>query len=310
MLAGCGGSHPPIGAPGAMPQTSAFAARAERGKSWNGSEIKTASSSAGDLFYVAGLNHMWILSYPQGRVEASFDTEAEPRGICSDSSGDVFVPTGGKEILEYAHGATQPTTTLQEATDNYSWACSVDPLTGNLAVTNNTEEQEYEGNVAIFPDAQGTPTYYQDSSIWTYWFCGYDDQGNLFVDGDAAFAELPNAGADFANLSLSKNIDASGQIQWDGKHITVASSWAASIWRLAISGSKATVLGSTHLTGRHFDRQDGSWIEGQTVAAPRGGARPKMDIWEYPHGGQPITITHFGKRAFLLAVAFSAGASH
>jgi hypothetical protein len=34
MLAGCGGSQPPIGAPGAMPQTSAVATRAERGKSW------------------------------------------------------------------------------------------------------------------------------------------------------------------------------------------------------------------------------------------------------------------------------------
>jgi hypothetical protein len=34
MLAGCGGSQPPIGAPGAIPQTSAIAAHAERGKSW------------------------------------------------------------------------------------------------------------------------------------------------------------------------------------------------------------------------------------------------------------------------------------
>jgi hypothetical protein len=34
MLAGCGGSQPPIGAPGAMAQTSAIATHAERGKSW------------------------------------------------------------------------------------------------------------------------------------------------------------------------------------------------------------------------------------------------------------------------------------
>ncbi len=40
MLAGCGGSKPPIGAPGAMPQTSAIATRSERGK------------SHGDLVYV------------------------------------------------------------------------------------------------------------------------------------------------------------------------------------------------------------------------------------------------------------------
>jgi hypothetical protein len=34
LLAGCGGSQPPIGAPGAMPQSRAIAAHAGRGGSW------------------------------------------------------------------------------------------------------------------------------------------------------------------------------------------------------------------------------------------------------------------------------------
>jgi hypothetical protein len=34
LLAGCGGSQPPIGAPGVMPQTSATTQHASRGKSW------------------------------------------------------------------------------------------------------------------------------------------------------------------------------------------------------------------------------------------------------------------------------------
>ena len=34
LLTGCGGSQPPIGAGGAMPQTSAIATHAARGKSW------------------------------------------------------------------------------------------------------------------------------------------------------------------------------------------------------------------------------------------------------------------------------------
>lgn len=40
MLAGCGGSQPPVGAPDAMPQTSAIATHADRGKSWMLSEAK------------------------------------------------------------------------------------------------------------------------------------------------------------------------------------------------------------------------------------------------------------------------------
>ena len=48
MLSGCGGSQPPIGQPGAMPQTSAFATHADRGKSW-----MLPEANADDLLYVA-----------------------------------------------------------------------------------------------------------------------------------------------------------------------------------------------------------------------------------------------------------------
>jgi hypothetical protein len=45
MLAGCGGSQPPIGAQGAMPQgqTFAIAAHSERGGSWMLPEAESAS---------------------------------------------------------------------------------------------------------------------------------------------------------------------------------------------------------------------------------------------------------------------------
>jgi hypothetical protein len=49
MLAGCGGSQSPIGAPGAMPQSSTIATRADLGKSW-----MLPGSSSGDLIYATG----------------------------------------------------------------------------------------------------------------------------------------------------------------------------------------------------------------------------------------------------------------
>jgi len=48
LLVGCGGSQPPIGAPGAMPQTMATAARFDRGNSWMLPEAKSS-----DLLYVS-----------------------------------------------------------------------------------------------------------------------------------------------------------------------------------------------------------------------------------------------------------------
>ena len=50
LLAGCAGSQPPIGAPGAMPQTSALATHADSGTSWM---LRGAKNE--DLLYVS--NH-------------------------------------------------------------------------------------------------------------------------------------------------------------------------------------------------------------------------------------------------------------
>jgi hypothetical protein len=59
MLAGCGGSQPPIGATGAMPQTSAVATHADRGKSWM---LPEATSQ--DLLYVTNYYYTSVYSYP------------------------------------------------------------------------------------------------------------------------------------------------------------------------------------------------------------------------------------------------------
>ena len=63
MLAGCGGSQPPIGAPGAMPQTSAIATHADRGTSW-----MLPGTSAGDLVYATSVafGNVYVYTYPKG----------------------------------------------------------------------------------------------------------------------------------------------------------------------------------------------------------------------------------------------------
>jgi hypothetical protein len=67
-LVGCGGSQPPIGAPGAMPQGYAVATHADRGKSWMLSEAKSE-----DLLYVSAyVNHVYVYSYPKGNSSGDF----------------------------------------------------------------------------------------------------------------------------------------------------------------------------------------------------------------------------------------------
>jgi hypothetical protein len=60
LLAGCGGSQPPVGAPGAMPQTSPIATHADRGKSWMLPEAKSG-------LYISEYNNRSdavVLGYP------------------------------------------------------------------------------------------------------------------------------------------------------------------------------------------------------------------------------------------------------
>ena len=235
MLPGCGGSQPPIGAPGAMLQPSAIAMHADRGKSWMLPEAKNE-----DLIYaVGGCGGTCVLSYPKGKLvgELAYDGYAD----CSDASGDVFIPTKA-EVVEFAHGGTTPIATYTLAYAPAS-GCAVDPGSGNLAVV--------DGYVAVFPAGSKNPTYYD--TMLNAQYCGYDNDGNLFVDGfdggNVALSELPEGSGGFEKLSFDQNYGDPGELQWDGEYLSYENqeNGQPTISRLSISGSTATVVGQTHL---------------------------------------------------------------
>ncbi|MFZ0683287.1 MAG: hypothetical protein WAM84_10470, partial [Candidatus Cybelea sp.] len=276
---GCGGagttSAAPLGAIGPL--------------EGNGSRMLPGAKQ-GDLMYVAGLSgKSYVLSYPQGKLVGTIDVSAA--GACSDSSGDVFLPVQDT-VLEYTHGATVPSATLNLPYNGYS--CAVDPVTGNLAVTLSSNR-----SVAVFPDASGTPTTYQVDL--TDYFCGYDSQGNLFVDGWTqstllGLSELPKGASEFTDVAISPySTYAPGQVQWDGQYVTVQvgagqhKPQAFAIYRLAISDYVATIAGTTRIKGiKHI--MAASWLDGDTVIVPYGiqGIRiPNIGFWRYPQGGRP-----------------------
>src|SRR5580692_1055393 len=209
-LAGCGGSQLPVGAPGAMPQTSAIATRAEGGKSWMSPEVKS-----GDLLYVSYTDdHVNVFTYPQGSLVQELVGFSGPSGECVDKSRDVFIVNSGTGsgtvqpgILEYAHGGTAPINTLGIPNGYTPWGCAIDPTTGNLAVTVNSSGED---GLAIFQNASGTPTISSTGYLATR-FCTYDDHGNLFVDGQAnqslvGFIEFPAGQKTFKQISLNKRL--------------------------------------------------------------------------------------------------------
>jgi hypothetical protein len=278
LLTGCGGAQPPISALDSMQQMRAHA----------------ASSSGGDLLYVSSyrLDRVWVYSYPQVQLVDTLSTGLDGTlGLCSDQAGDVFITNVyGDDIVEYAHGGTTPIATLSEDPSEGSGprGCAIDPMTGDLAVANSGIGRD----VAIFPNAHGTPTYYKPANIYSGYFCGYDSEGDLFVDGTSsgpssgfAFAELAKGGGTFGRLRLDHKIEQPGAVEWDGKYVTVGSisRESSTIYRVRVSGSKATVVGTTQLNGVTQIGQ--SLIQSSNVITPYAIHRDliiRVGSWHYP----------------------------
>ena len=271
-MSGCGGATP------SAPQIARNAAAG----------IRDAAHQ--DLMYVtaADQNAVYVLSYPRGELQSTLTGFATPGGECVDGKGDVFVPNfDGASIVEYAHGGTAPIATLSDPGEKPS-GCAVNPATGDLAVTNfSGTGSSQNGNVAIYKGASGAPTSYSAANIASYYYCGYDDAGNLLVDGtmgsSIAFAELRKGSSDFTPITMDETFSYAGSIQWTGRDFSIGWGGGAGgfvIYRVSISGSTGMTKGSSQIHGLH-DLSMGRefWIEGHTLLDRYG---RHVGFWQYP----------------------------
>jgi hypothetical protein len=259
-----------------------------RGLSW-----MSPAAASQDLLYVSDNQIVTAYSYPEGKLEGTLKGFYLATGACVDVAGNVFIINSGTgKIFEYAHGGTKRIATLDSPTRD-PVGCAVDLTTGNLAV--GSQGSGSSGTVSIFKKARGKPVIYQDSGFYEFFFCGYDDQGNLFADGliapgsgHFALAELPRGKSIFTNITVDQYVRFPGGVQWDGKHLAVGDQ-VTDIYRLSISGSQGTIVGTTTLaSGARYVKQ--FWIQGQTVIAPnvyiKKQLRSNVLFYSYPAGGK------------------------
>lgn len=266
-------------------------------------------ASGADLIYVTDVktDGVLIYSYPGGKMMGHLAGFGSPRGECVDAAGDVWIAdAGGDDIVEYAHGGTQPLAALNTA--GPPTGCSVDPVTGNLAVSGGVSGL----SVTIFRHMRngwGSAHRFSDVSMGAAAFCGYDAAGNLFVDGvgtkTGAFtlAELPRLHRSFAAVKLRQAIGAPGQVQWDGSALAIGDAAAspAVVYRFTISAGVGTKVGSTALGSSREIRQ--FWIQTGTLIGPDP-AKSNVGLWNYPAGGSP-TQTLSGGHAFGAVVSLA-----
>jgi hypothetical protein len=295
LLAGCSGSQAPIAAPGTVPASRASATQADDG-SWMLPEAKSQ-----DLLYVSDLKNVLVFSYPGGRLVGKLTGFRYTHGMCVDRDGDVYITDATlSKIFEYAHGSKTRLKALGGSLGPVG--CSVDPTTGNLAVT-----EIAVAAVAVYSNARGTPTVYQNASLSEAYWLGYDGDGNLFVDGrqftnppSFVFLELAKGSSTLTTVALDQRMGFPGGVQWDGKHVAVGTytrSGEPVIYRFAISGDTGSKTGTTPLRNGPSDVMQ-FWIDGKTVVAPNVMLRDgkysdgAAYFYDYPAGGKAYkTIT-------------------
>ena len=207
-----------------------------------------------------------------------------PMGLCTDPSGDLYVPDAAHVIYAYAPGQSNPYYVYDDLGEN-PISCAFDPTTGNLAVANGL-------NVMIFPPASGTPLKYHSKSFEHYAYLNYDKSGNLYVDGQGAhgafeLAELPAGGTSLKDISISglpPGEDPAAGLAWDGQDVVVADRLSKELYRIAISGSTGTIIDTWHIAGWTRRYAVAFIIDGKQLFFPRD---DEVAFFSYPPGKRP-----------------------
>jgi hypothetical protein len=305
ILSGCaaggGGWQPSVSAPDAK-----NASHGSIGGSWVLPEAKSQ-----DLLYISDLigQVVDIYTYHKHKLVGELTGFFNPEGLCVDKAGDVYVTNdtsyGVHQISEYAHGSTTALRTINDPNGRVN-GCSVDPKTGDLAVTNLWGATDHQGNVTVYHHATGSPKSYSNPNIYYYYYCGYDNKGNLFADGETygsvfGLGELSKGGSSLNFVTVDETIYLPGGVQWDGEYLAVGDqvavkhSFTSTIYDFAITGSSATTVNTMVLSGSNEVAQ--FWIPFVDVAGRHGEGKriigPNQDgadtlIWDYPDGTSPI----------------------
>ena len=297
-LAGCGGSSAAVGVAPPIQQGSQLATALTRRATIRHSMLDRVSwaspaAKSRDLLYISDLENQDVAFYswpdlkPMGDITGFFN----PEGLCVNKAGDVWVTNdtslGVHQVTEYAHGATTPMNNLVDP-DGSTLGCSVNFRNNELAVTNFFGPHG-QGSVEFWKNSTGTPTSIIAPNIYYYWYCGYDDKGNLYTDGFSSGSSMSLAVRRRGrNKFETINIDVNpfwypGGVQWDGKYLAVGDEYGP-IYRYAIVGNKATEIDTVTLNDENEVPQ--FWIHGTTVIAPNSNGH-NTEIYAYPAGGDP-----------------------
>jgi hypothetical protein len=238
------------------------------------------------LLYISDIvaGDVQVYTYPGVTSAGVLTGFSDPDGECTDRAGNVWIVDAAGKIFEYAHGGTSPINVLQGLHAPIS--CSINVKTGDLAVAT------FDDSVSVFHNAQGTPTVYSDANFANTYYVGYDNAGNLFVDGHDAlstfhYAVLPAGSSTFTDITLSTVPSEPGNVQWDGAYMAVGDQ-SSTVYRT----QGANVVGTLTLPTVCL-RQFYIAAAKKRIIAPDP-CNANADVFAYPAGGPAIKTVSGG----------------
>jgi len=275
---------------------------------------RRANTSGNAYLYAAVKNGTEIVSYPSGHRVATINSWGP---LCIDpNNGNVYISTGS-QLREYAPGTTTPIASVTFSSGLNGNACAVDSTTGDIAIVMfDNGSQSY--SLSVYQTLGTSPQSYSNPNMKQYSFCGYDGQGNLFLDGRGTneallFSELPKNSSTFTDIAINEQLpNFPGSVQWDGTYITLETFKRPTIYRISVSGSAGIVEGTVSIRNTSKGANQPlafTWIQGNTVVASHGGPKNhNVGLWHYPAGGKSYQVikglTH-GKKDSVSYVAIS-----
>jgi hypothetical protein len=249
-----------------------------------------------------------VFSWPQAQYLRSIsDVNSTPlMGLCTDKQGDLWVVESGAhpQAQEFSHAGSAIGDLNDEGEVPYG--CAVDPKSGDFAMTSQEGVYDQPGSVEVWKEATGAATDYLDPTIGLMLWCGYDNTGDLFVDGlrsngsgEFALAELPKGGGKLIDIKIN-GIVFPGAIQWVNGGLTIGDpsyKVASAVDRVAISGVKGSVTSRTVLK-KSYEVFEGYVSDGMVIGPDDGPSISTVQLWKYPAGGKPAATLSKDSGAF------------
>jgi len=282
VLGGCagqqssGGSIPPVTGPLSQHHPSH--------KSW----MKPLVPGTALLYVSDTFNHVVdVYTYPNLKPVGQLTGFGNPEGECTDRSGNVWVADANGAVYEYAHGGTNPIVTLLSDM-NLPSDCAVNPRTGDLAVANGNTQ------VLVFHTGSTSPSVYSDPGFSHTQFLGYDNEGNLFVDGSDSsyqfvqYAELARGSQTINDITLNYGsfppLQGPGGVHWDGTHMAIGDTQSTIYQTQGANVVSTTTLSATCAFDFAFTKSRRAPL----VAPDQCTGGGVVDTFAYPAGGSPI----------------------